>query len=181
MLRKRAPRAVELTVRREAERGFSGWASVAFAQADEDVIDEGWTPRLWDQRRSLSMSLSWTGARWNLNIAGLYHSGTPTTRLGQALFTPAGGQPVDVIVAGARNGERMGSYARVDLRASRAMELRSARLTWYLEATNLLNRENTCCKESYYLEPRADARPRLVVEESHWLPLLPSFGFQFEF
>jgi hypothetical protein len=145
------------------------------------VIDEGWTPRLWDQRLSVSTGLSWTGARWNLNLAGLYHSGTPTTRLSQALVSPPGGAPMDVIVAGDRNGARLGNYARIDLRASRAVELRAARFSYYLEVTNLLNRQNPCCKEAYRLEPRADGRRRLVVEETSWLPMLPSFGFQFEF
>lgn len=173
-------RGVELTVRREAERGFAGWVSVAVARAEEDVANEGWIPRLWDQRRSLSTGLSWSGARWSVNLAGLYHSGTPTTRLDQAVINSAG-QPLDVIVAGPRNRDRLGDYARVDLRARRSVELRAARLSWYLEVTNLLDRENACCKQSYYLQPVDGARPRLVIEESSWLPLLPSFGFQFEF
>jgi hypothetical protein len=171
---------VELTVRREAERGFAGWASVAFAKTEENEPGEGWLPRLWDQRRALSFGLSWTGTRWNLNLAGLYHSGTPTTSLSQALVpTPAG--PRDVIVAGQRNGARLGDYARLDLRASRSVQMRSVRFNYYLEVTNLLNRENPCCKESYYLDTDPNGRVRLKIEEASWLPMLPSFGFQFEF
>lgn len=172
---------VEITARREADSGFAGWASVSLASAEEDVVGEGWTPRLWEQRHSLSFGLSWTAARWNLNLAGLYHSGAPTTRLSQAQVTPPGGQPVDVIVAGPRNGEKLGAYARVDLRASRTVQLRGSRLNYYLEVTNLLNRRNPCCTESYQLERNADGWLRLHSEESYWLPMLPSFGFQFEF
>jgi outer membrane receptor for ferrienterochelin and colicin len=174
-------RGVEITLRRQAERGFAGWVSLAFAQSDEDVVNQGWVPRLWDQRRSLSSGLSWTGVKWNLNLAGLYHSGAPTTRLSQALIQLPDGESVDVIVAGERNAHRLGSYARVDLRASRQVPLRNGRFSYYLEVTNLLNRKNPCCMESYHLETNANGLVRLALEETSWLPMLPSFGFQFEF
>ncbi|HUQ09354.1 MAG TPA: TonB-dependent receptor plug domain-containing protein [Steroidobacteraceae bacterium] len=171
---------VELTLRREAERGFAGWASLAFAKTEENVVGEGWAPRLWDQRRGLSMGLSWTGAKWNFNVAGLYHSGAPTTSLRQASISTPGG-PQDVIVAGKRNGARLGDYARFDLRANRSVQMRNVRLNYYLEVTNFLNRENPCCMESYSLESDQNGRVRLQLEETSWLPMLPSFGFQFEF
>jgi hypothetical protein len=47
--------------------------------------------------------------------------------------------------------------------------------------TNLLNRDNPCCTESYHLESDGMGRTWLYQEESYWLPMLPSFGFQFEF
>ncbi len=171
---------VELTVRREAERGFAGWASIGFAKTEEQVAGEGWAPRLWDQRRSVSGGVSWTGAKWNVNLAGLYHSGMPTTDLRHAVIPTSTG-PQDVIVAGARNGARLAGYKRIDLRASRSVPLRSGRFNYYLEVTNLLNRENPCCKEDYHLEPDQNGRLRLRVETATWLPMLPSFGFQFEF
>jgi hypothetical protein len=174
-------RGIEFTVRREAERGFAGWASLTIASARENVIGEGWVPRLWDQRHSLSFGLSWTGAKWNLNLAGLHHGGTPSTelRLGEGMLP--GGETVPVILAGARNAERVGDYARLDLRASREVALRHGRFSYYLEVTNLLNRDNPCCTESYHLESDGMGRTWLYLEESHWLPMLPSFGFQFEF
>jgi outer membrane receptor protein involved in Fe transport len=172
---------VELTVRREAERGLAGWTSVAFAKAEEAVAGQGWTPRLWDQERSLSMGLSWTGAKWNLNLAGLFHSGTPTTTLRQTTIMVPGGELADVVVSGEHNAVRLGHYARLDLRASRAVQFRGGRFSYYFEITNLFDRENPCCKESYFLETDANGRVRLVIEESDWLPLLPSLGFQFEF
>lgn len=174
-------RGIEVTMRREAERGLGGWASIALASAEEEVIREGWTPRLWEQRHSLSLGLSWTGEKWNVNLAGLLHSGTPTTRLSQAQITLPDGEPVDVIVAGERNGARLGRYARIDLRASRTVQLRGSRFNYYLEVTNLLDRRNPCCTESYRLERNANGWLRLRSKETYWLPMLPSFGFQFEF
>lgn len=174
-------RGVEITLRRVAERGYAGWASISLARADDDIVGEGWTPRLWDQRRSLSLGLSWTGAKWTVNVAGLYHSGTPTTGLRQTMITLPDGEPLDLVVPEARNAKRLSPYARVDLRATRAVQLRSGRFSYYLEATNLLNRENLCCIEAWHLRPQQNGPPRLVIEEGYWLPLLPSFGFEFEF
>lgn len=171
---------VEVTLRREAERGFSGWVSIALARAEDRIVGAGWTPRLWDQRRALSFALAWAGAKWNLSLAGLQHSGTPTTALRRITLRPASG-PVDVIESGPLNAQRLGNYARIDLRVRRSVPLRRGRFAYYLEVTNLLNRENPCCTESYHLETRADGTSQLRYEEGHWLPLLPSFGFQFEF
>jgi len=172
-------RGVELTVRREAERGLSGWLSVAFARA-EDRDTGGWTPRSWEQRQTLSFGTSWTGALWTVSLAGLLHSGTPTTEIGVVSAPlPGGGYDVQGYV-GARNGERLGSYARVDLRANRDVVLANSKLSFYLEVTNLLDRENECCVEDYHVEPGRPA-PVLVIEKSYWLPILPSFGVHWEF
>lgn len=170
---------VELTVRKDAERGLAGWASIAFAKAEERTM-EGWVPRLWEQRRSLSFGLSWTGAKWNINFAGLYHDGAPTTRLGQTTVNLPGGEIAEVITVGPRNRARLGPYARVDLRASRTVPLRGSRFSYYLEVTNLLNRENPCCRDVFYSGDR-DGRLHLQIEETYWLPMLPSFGIQYEF
>jgi outer membrane cobalamin receptor len=169
---------VELTLRRQAERGWAGWVSVAAAKA-RDRDSAGWTPRLWEQRRTLSFGTSWTGAAWNVSLAGLFHDGTPTTRLGPATVTFGGGQRT-VIVPGPRNAERLAGYRRVDLRANRDVALRSGKLSFYLEVTNLLNHENPCCIEGGHVETRG-AQTFLVFEETNWLPMLPSFGVQYEF
>jgi hypothetical protein len=170
---------VELTVRREAERGFAGWVSAAFARA-RDRDTDGWAPRLWEQRKTLSFGTSWTGTKWNVSLAGLFHDGAPTTRLGSALVEIPGQGQVPVAVTGPRNGARMGAYQRIDLRANRDVALRSGRLSYYLEVTNLLNRKNPCCVEGTHMETRG-GQSYLVFDQSNWLPLLPSFGLQFEF
>jgi hypothetical protein len=170
---------IELTIRREAERGFAGWLSVSAAKA-RDREATGWTPRLWEQRRTLSFGTSWTGTAWNVSLAGLFHDGMPTTRLGGTLVTLPDGRRQTVIVPGPRNGARLEGYQRVDLRANRDVELRGGRLSFYLEVTNLLNRENPCCVEASHIENRG-GQSLLVFEESNWLPMLPSFGVQFEF
>lgn len=173
-------RGVELTLRRAAERGLAGWISLGWARA-EDFDDGEWRPRSWEQRESMSFGGSWTGARWNLALAGMLHSGTPTTSLGiEATPLPGGGYDVEGEV-GPRNGDRLGSYARVDMRVNRDVSMESGKLTLYLEITNLLNRRNDCCVEDYRVRPGRGGAPALEVEVGSWLPLLPSFGFQWEF
>jgi len=172
-------RGVELTVRREAERGLAGWFCLAFARA-EDHDSDGWTPRTWEQRQSFSFGASWTGALWTSSVSGLMHSGTPTTELGiVSTPLPCGDYDVQGYV-GPRNGERLGAYSRIDLRVNRDVLLARSKLSIYLEVTNLLNRNNECCIDSYHAAPGRPA-PVLVIQKSYWLPMLPSFGFQWEF
>jgi outer membrane receptor protein involved in Fe transport len=179
-----APRAhargVELTLRREAERGIAGWVSYAWARA-EDLDGDHWVARAWQQERTLSFGGSWTGNEWNLSLAGLIHSGTPTTEIG-IVTTPLanGGYAVDAYV-GPRNAERLSPYARLDLRVNRDVMFANSKVSLYLEITNLLDRDNECCVEDYELEPRLNAPPVLDAKRGYWLPLLPSFGFQWEF
>ena len=172
-------RGVELTLRREATQGLAGWVSLAFAEA-RDKEASGWVPRTWDQERSLSFGASWTGTSWNITVAGLYHSGTPTTPLELDSALAPGGGEVLVVSAGPRNSENLGSYSRLDLRANRDVQLQNSKLTFYFEVTNLLNTENPCCIENIDVLGGVSG-PRLFLEESNWLPMLPSFGFQWEF
>ena len=173
-------RGVELTFRREAERGLSGWMSLSLAEAVEKVGDE-WQSRSWEQQQTLAFGTSWTGAKWNVSLAGLFHSGTPTTYIGiETTPLPGGGTAVEGVV-GERNAEHMSPYTRVDLRANRDVQLRNSKISFYLEVTNLLNSKNECCVETYHLEPRGNGGVFLATETGYWLPMLPSFGFQWEF
>jgi hypothetical protein len=173
-------RGVELTLRREALKGFAGWVSYAYARAEDREADR-WVPRTWEQRQTLSFGGSWTGTAWNVSFAGLVHSGTPTTELDVVTTPlPGGGYEVEGIV-GPRNGARLDAYARVDMRVNREIRLANSKLSIYMEVTNLLNRKNECCIEEYRVEPRQIGPPVFVMEKGYWLPLLPSFGFQWEF
>jgi hypothetical protein len=173
-------RGVEITFRREAERGLSGWVSLSLAEAVENVEGD-WQSRNWEQRQTLAFGSSWTGAKWNVSLAGLFHNGTPTTYIGiETTPLPGGGVDVEGVV-GERNAERMAPYTRVDLRANRGVQLRNSKLSFYVEVTNLLNSKNECCVESYHLEPDGHGGVFLDTVTSYWLPMLPSFGLQWEF
>jgi len=172
-------RGVELTVRHEADRGLAGWVSVSIASAEDDVNGE-WQSRSWEQEQTVAFGGSWTGARWNVSLAGLFHSGQPTTYIGiETAPLPGGGTEVTGVV-GPRNAEHLGKYSRIDLRANRDVQLRDSKISFYLEVTNLLNTENECCIEGYRVE-QGRSGPFLNIDKSYYLPMLPSFGFQWEF
>jgi hypothetical protein len=179
-----APRArargVELTLRRAAERGLAGWLSLGWARA-EDFEDGEWRPRGWEQRQSLSFGGSWTAASWSASLAGLYHSGTPTTSL-DIDVTPLPGGGFDVVGdVGPRNGDRLRPYSRVDLRVNRDVSFQNGKLSLYVEVTNLFSRSNDCCIEDYRVVTGRSRQPELEVDVGSWLPMLPSLGVQFEF
>ena len=165
---------VELTVRRQSDTGFAGWASAAFAEA-RDLENDDWVPRSWEQEFTFSFGASYSAALWSMNLAGQYHSGTPTTTL---TTVPVGGGEV-VIVPEERNAARFGDYVRLDLRVNRDFLLRSGKLSFYLEVTNLLGTKNPCCVENFDVDPRNSSR--VIIEEGYWLPMMPSLGFQWEF
>lgn len=173
-------RGVELTVRRDVSRGLAGWLSYVYARA-EDREDHAWVPRSWDQRSSVFFGGSWTEAAWSVSVAGQMHSGAPTTALGvEATRLPDGTYEVQGLV-GPRNAERLDSYFRLDLRVNRDVILDSSKLSFYLEITNLTNRENECCVETYGLEQGPGGAPWLRIEKGFWLPRMPSLGFEWQF
>ena len=170
-------RGIELTLRRKADLGFSGWVSAAFAHA-RDRLNGAWVSRSWEQERTVSFGIGWAGALWSLNVAGVLHSGTPTTQLTAGVASGPEGD-VAVVVPGEYNSARFGSYTRIDLRANRDVQMRAGKLSYYLEVMNLFDSKNPCCVEDYGIDPRNTSR--LVVEDSYWMPRLPSIGFQWEF
>jgi hypothetical protein len=128
----------------------------------------------------VTFGTSWTGEFWNVSVAGQWHSGTPTTALGVvSVPLPGGGETIRG-TAGAINGDRWGPYARLDLRVNRDVLLAQSKLSFYLEVTNLTNRHNPCCVNDYHAE-QGRFGPELIIDQGYWLPLLPSFGFQWEF
>jgi hypothetical protein len=172
-------RGIEATLRRETSRGISGWVSVALAKAEEREGDR-WVPRGWGQRVTATFGSSWTGQKWNVSLAGVFHDGTPITYFGVEEVPSSGGTQVYGVV-GPRNGDRLGAYTRLDLRANRDVQLANSRLSFYLEVTNLLNTKNQSGFEDYGVEEDAQGNPHFWRTKDYWLPLLPSFGFQYDF
>ena len=172
-------RGVEVSIRRDPARGWKGWLSYAYSQA-EDFEDGSWHPRSWDQSHAASFGLTWAGAKWSVGISGLYHSGWPTTDVDVRVVQPPSGPPALQSVFGERNADHLSPFSRLDLRASRRAQVGRGVLTYYFEVYNLLDRENPCCVEDFDLVVDGGS-PHLEPNYNYWMPLLPSFGFQYEF
>ncbi|HET9225105.1 MAG TPA: hypothetical protein VFR31_00440, partial [Thermoanaerobaculia bacterium] len=105
------------------------------------------------------------GKNWSLSTAWRYHTGWPTT----PVFS-IDGEPV----LGKLNSERLPVYHRMDLRASREWQLRSGRLTFFVDLQNVYNRENAA---GFDLEVDEDG---IVREPESWPGFFPSIGITWE-
>jgi hypothetical protein len=173
-------RGGELLVRKVATP-LSGWLSYARASA-HDVIDDGQgsqveVPRSWDQRTTATFNIDYRlGARWNFDVAGIYHSGWPTTPVEGVLV---GG--VFHTVLGALNSGRLPSYRRVDVRASHNIETSRGGLSFFIELFNALGLENVTRVDSYTFTE--DSRG-VITGKRHTesvLGIVPSFGVTYAF
>jgi hypothetical protein len=124
----------------------------------------------------LNAVLNWQGARWNFNVASAWHTGWPRTEAELGVVeTPGGPQPG--VVPGERNAARYGDYLRMDARVSRNIVLERGTFTYFFELYNMFDSKNPCCID----EQEVLAGPSLRLDESNWLPRMPSFGFTWTF
>ncbi len=159
-------RGIELDL--DGENGpWSWWLSLAHSSA-YDLLGGRQVPRSWDEPWSLKAGTTWTAARWTATVTANVHTGWPTTAL---LSTAAG------LVAGPLNAERLPTFASLDIKAARRVPLTRGRLEWYVELDNAFDRANPCCYE-YGLGAYMPTTLRL--EQTNWLPLIPTFGIRWE-
>jgi len=137
----------------------------------EDRIDSGDVRRSWDQLHGLSGGVTRNGARWDLALGLLLHSGWPTTAVTPAADFATSGQ----VAVGARNGSGLDVFATVDVRATRRFELRRGELRAYAEVTNALDRSNDCCRRYQVTGSPADGF-EFDGRTRHWAGLVPSVG-----
>jgi hypothetical protein len=158
----------ELSVSRgTSDDDFLWWASYSWAQT-RDWTAAGKIERSWDQTHTLKGGVVMRRAPWDFSAAAEVHTGWPTT----GLFVDEAG----AIGVTGRNQLRHDTFASVDVRISRDIEVRRGELTAFLDVTNVLNRDNPCCTEY-----RLDAQNELASRKGNWLPLLPSLGFVWRF
>jgi outer membrane cobalamin receptor len=165
---------VELTVRGERE-ALDWWVSYTWSSAQDEMADTE-TDRSWDQTHFVSAGAAWTNPRWEITVAGTYHTGWPTTAV-----TLIETEPVGLIEAGPRNAERLDDYATIDVRVARKFEFeRAGSLTVFGEIGNVLGRANQCCVE-YEVEAEETPEPVLDLHTRDYLPVTPSLGFVWRF
>jgi outer membrane receptor for ferrienterochelin and colicin len=165
---------VELTLRGERE-SLSWWASYTWSSV-EDESGGTETRRSWDQTHFASAGLVWQNPRWELTVAGAYHTGWPTT---QATLVET--DPIGLVATGPRNGERLEDYGTIDVRVARKFHYeRAGSLTVFAEINNVIGRANQCCVE-YEIEDEEGTGPILDLHTRDYLPITPSLGFTWRF
>ncbi len=189
----------EIFLRGAPERKLRWWLNYTLA-ASEDRVAGRWQPRQIDQTHALNLDIAFpVGKSWSMNVAWRLHTGWPTTALGfevREVEDPDEGPGEDpgeepeldpeearatrveiVPILGPLNAERLGTYSRVDLRASRRMQVRRGTFTVYLDVQNVFNRKNESGFD--YVTDEEDEVPAPVQE--FWPGIFPSLGFTWEF
>jgi len=165
-------RGVEVLLERRSPTGLTGWISYSYGRnryEDSQSRESYWGDL--DQRHTV-------------NVYGFYRFGSRTSfsaKLRAGSNTPAPGYFSEsggaFFVTDERNGLRLPSYARLDLRANRTFSWSHRRLTLFAEVINVLNRENV-----RYRPPSIDTRTREVRRMFETLiPVVPSAGVLIEF
>jgi hypothetical protein len=169
-------KGVELSLWMNGSGRIGGWAALTLASA-EDVVDGVRIPRSWDQREAFSFSINYAiPSSWNLNLAGIFHSGWPTTAVTAEFVPVGGGSPTIQPLLGARNEERLPVYYRLDLKASRAFQTGRSNCTFFAEITNLTNHHNVCCVDRFDYLPQSDGTVDVERENGYWLEIVPAVG-----
>jgi hypothetical protein len=174
-------RGVELTLARDLGKAVSWRASYALASS-EDRIDGAWVPRSWDQRHTFDFNLTWRhGSGWEFGMAGVYHTGWPTTDVTATQIPGAGGVPVIEPVLGTRDALRYPPYHRVDVGVTRRIPAWGGMLGFRFQVMNVYGRANVCCVDDFQYQPLPDGSVRVNRVEGTWPRQLPVFAITFEF
>jgi len=166
-------RGVELSLTSNIDHPLNWWMSVTWSEV-EDKLGGEYIRRSWDQDRAVSGGINWRGDKWNISVAGSWHSGWPTTET-ELLTT----DPEAVAITGPRNDEELGDYKTLDFRISRDYQLPASALTAFFEVSNIFGKENDCCIE--YEVTDEDGEFDLETETNNYLPAIPSIGVIWRF
>jgi hypothetical protein len=172
-------RGIEFLVKRDAGGPFAWAATYALAEA-EDEIDGEWIPRPRDQRHAVHLEFALRpNASWSLSGGWHYHSAWPGTQLDFEVRTLANGEPFSKGVFGPMHALRLPAYHRLDLRASRHLQLGRGRLTLFIDIFNLYGRPNVETYE-YFMSVETD-RLNVFREYEDMIGVLPNIGARWEF
>ncbi len=169
-------RGLELSLNYDNDEGFNWWLTYALARA-EDSIDGTDVARTWDQKHALQLGLAWSGQRWSLSAATKLHSGWPKTDVS---LNSSSDPTAPVVVFDERNASRYGDFVTLDLRADYKWPLPVGTLSWFLEISNVTNRNNPCCVD-FDLGEDGNGSVILDKETEYWLPIIPATGLLWEF
>ncbi|MFC1476890.1 TonB-dependent receptor domain-containing protein [candidate division KSB1 bacterium] len=172
----------EIYVNRLDKDKFNWWASYGYAKVEE-VVDGTTIPWVFDQRHTIYLDVNYRPTKdWSLNTSWQYHSGWPHTATKNRIteWYPDGSYALEWY-PGPLFAERLPSYQRMDIRATRFFNTSHGRLSVFFEIRNFFDRENVS-EYDYdhigYWSGQTQVRKR---GKEGFLPRLPSFGISFDF
>jgi hypothetical protein len=164
---------LEVLVQRRAVAGLSGWLSYGYSRT------------VYDDRTSRERFVADFDERHTFN-AYAQRRLSPVTGLSAKLRIGSNGpipgyldqRPDGLFVGDARNRVRLPSYARLDVRANRAFNFETRRLTLFVEVVNLLGRANYA---PGYAAMRVLPNGAVLSSTQRLFPFLPTAGLLVEF
>lgn len=157
---------------------LTGWLGYTLAGTRREFADlnggEPFPPK-YDRRHDISLVSSWRPGPWELSASFVYGTGqafTPASaRYG--IGEPGTGQIPEggEALAASRNSGRLLPYHRLDLSVGRRFGLFGLDARWALQVFNAYSRRN-----DWYVDYQ-DGEPSVVQQ----LPVIPSFGLEFDF
>ena len=167
-------KGLEIMLRRPASDPLGWWVNYTWSEV-KDTINGVKSRRNWDQQHGVNAGVNYRTEKWELSVAGKYHSGWPTTSANLA-----SGGPVPLVATGPRNDRRLSNYRSVDARVARLYQFSEANtLTVFVEVSNVFDHTNDCCVQ-FEIEP-STAMLNLETEKEPYLPRFPSAGFIWRF
>jgi hypothetical protein len=189
-----------------ADTRLTGWASYTYGRATRDLYGRR-LPFEYDRPHALSaVTALRLGRKLELSVTGRFASGFPYTpvvglRVSGIVDTRDRDRdgnrseivperdfdfelPVYVPDRGGLDNllsARLPAFARVDARLSFRPRGPTGRWLFYLDAINVLDRENVGAYQPFLEYNPGGDRPRLVLEPTASIPFLPSFGVRFRF
>jgi hypothetical protein len=191
ILRRGGGRAYGLDVLLRKRSGrHTGWLSFSTGVSERKIAGlnedesgrEQYFKSKFDRGVTVNLVHSWAfRKKWTLNSNTAYSSGQPYTQvLGRGEVELPSGFRWTFNETGPLNGVRLPSYQRIDLSLQREFAFRSWGMKAYVQVINVLNHKNVF---NYFWDFEGDPAKRKPAKrrDISMLPLLPSFGIDFNF
>lgn len=162
---------IEFFFQKKLTRNFYGIASISLSQSKYKPYSGNWHFRNYDNRLIVNLAAGYRpNSKWEFGARFTYLSGIPYTPfdMEKSVLWNYG-----IIDYSQTNAQRLPPYASLNIRIDRRFHFRSSNLVLYLDLWNTFNRKNVYYYYwDYQLKDKAPA---------NGLPILPLFGFEFEF
>ncbi len=174
---------LELALRKGASGGGRlSWSASYSLASVEDELEGGSVPRTWDQRHTLRLDLGYRVNRnWKFDVAGMYHSGRPTTPVSAESVPQPDGTFQLLTTTGERNSERLPSFHRLDLGVTRSFPLQRTEIEAFFNVINVYDRRNVCCVDKVTFDLQPDGEVEIDREERYGLPRMLTYGLTWRF
>ncbi|MCH2661215.1 TonB-dependent receptor [bacterium] len=175
---------------RKRSGNHTGWLSFSTGASERKIAglnldgrgDERFFKSKFDRGVSVNLVHSWRlSKKWTLNSRVAYASGQPYTQvLGRGEISLPSGNTWTFNEQGELNAVRLPSYQRLDVSVQRVFNFKRCDMRAYLQIINLFNRKNIF---NYFWDLEGEPENRKPAERNDipMLPILPSFGLDFNF